>query len=224
MPVIVIASPKGGAGKSTTAVILGTELAQAGAQVTMMDCDPNQSLSLWSQRSALPDRMRLVSDLTEASIIKSIKECDEDGALVVVDLEGVASRLVSRAISQADLVIIPMRPTTLDANIGVRALALIAEEEEALSREIPHCVVFTMTSAIQPRSQAAIEESLIGQGVDVVKPYLMQRAAYAALFEFGGNLRTIPAQGNMQSAQENAQGFAQAVFARLTRKSGEQGA
>lgn len=190
----------------------------------MMDCDPNQSLSLWSQRSALPDRMRLVSDLTEASIIKSIKECDEDGALVVVDLEGVASRLVSRAISQADLVIIPMRPTTLDANIGVRALALIAEEEEALSREIPHCVVFTMTSAIQPRSQAAIEESLIGQGVDVVKPYLMQRAAYAALFEFGGNLRTIPAQGNMQSAQENAQGFAQAVFARLTRKSGEQGA
>ena len=81
-----------------------------------------------------------------------------------------------------------------------------------------------MTSAIQPRSQAAIEESLIGQGVDVVKPYLMQRAAYAALFEFGGNLRTIPAQGNMQSAQENAQGFAQAVFARLTRKSGEQGA
>ena len=137
MPVIVIASPKGGAGKSTTAVILGTELAQAGAQVTMMDCDPNQSLSLWSQRSALPDRMRLVSDLTEASIIKSIKECDEDGALVIVDLEGVASRLVSRAISQADLVIIPMRPTTLDANIGVRALALIAEEEEALSREIP---------------------------------------------------------------------------------------
>ena len=30
MPVVVIASPKGGAGKSTTAVILGTELARAG--------------------------------------------------------------------------------------------------------------------------------------------------------------------------------------------------
>ncbi|WP_218017099.1 ParA family protein [Gluconobacter albidus] len=40
MPVIAIASPKGGAGKSTTAVILGTQLAHYGAEVTLLDCGP----------------------------------------------------------------------------------------------------------------------------------------------------------------------------------------
>ena len=60
MPTIVIASPKGGAGKSTTAIILGTELAHAGAEVVLLDCDPNGSLSLWASRSALPDRISVL--------------------------------------------------------------------------------------------------------------------------------------------------------------------
>lgn len=216
MPTVVIASPKGGAGKSTTAVILGTEFAQAGAEVTMMDCDPNGSLTLWSERGDLPDRIQVLTGVREADIIKSIKQHDQDGRIVVVDLEGVASRLVSRAISQADLVIIPMRATTLDATIGVRALQLIAEEAEALDRDIPHAVVFTMTRAIQSKQHKGIVASLKEQGVDVIEPELMERAAFSALFEFGGNLYTMPGQGNADKAQENAQGFAQAVFKRLT--------
>lgn len=216
MPVIVVASPKGGAGKSTCAVLLGTELAHAGAKVTMLDCDPNGSLTLWASRGPLPDRITLLSEITEAAIVRTIRAHDSDGAVVIVDLEGVASRLVSRAISQADLVITPMRATTLDATIGVRALALIAEEEEALDRAIPHAVVFTMTRAIRSKQHNAIEASLKGQGVDIVDPPLMERAAFAALFEFGGDLRSIPAQGRMDGAQENAASFTSAVFARLT--------
>ena len=215
MPVIVVASPKGGAGKSTTAVILGTEFAHAGVEVTMMDCDPNGSLTLWSQRGSLPERIKVLSGIREGEIIKAIKAHDRDGGIVVVDLEGVASRLVSRAISQADLVIIPMRATTLDATIGVRALELIAEEAEALDRDIPHAVVFTMTRAIQSKQHKGIVASLREQGVDVIEPELMERAAFSALFEFGGDLYAMPGQGNAEKAQENAQGFAKAVFQRL---------
>lgn len=215
MPVITIASPKGGSGKSTTSVILGTELAHAGAKVTLLDCDPNRSVTLWASRRALPKRMSLQSDVTESEIVKTIKHYDADGQIVIVDLEGVASRLVSRAISQADLVLIPMRATTLDATIGVRALALVAEEEEALGRSIAHAVVFTMTRAIKSKQHTAIEASLLGQGVDVITPPLMERAAFSALFEFGGDLRTIPAQGSMEGAVENAAAFAQQVYKRL---------
>lgn len=215
MPVIVIASPKGGAGKSTTAVLLGTELAYVGANVTMLDCDPNGSLGLWSERASLPPRIQVLSDVNEASIIKTIRAHDTDGSVVIVDLEGVASRLVSRAISQADLVITPMRATTLDATIGVRAVSLIAEEEEALGRDIRHAVVFTMTRAVRSKQHSGIEASLKGQGVDIIDPALMERAAFSALFEFGGDLRSMPAQGRMEGALENANDFAQAVYARL---------
>lgn len=215
MPTIVIASPKGGAGKSTTAVLLGTELAHAGAEVVMLDCDPNRSLSLWAERSPLPSRISLLGDVTESDIVRTIKRHDLDGQIVLVDLEGVASRLVSRAISQADLVITPMRATTLDATVGVRALQLIAEEEEALGRKIPHAVVFTMTKGVRSRQHSGIEASLSGQGVDLIEPALMERAAFSALFEFGGDLRSMPAQGNMGAAKQNAALFAQAVYQRL---------
>lgn len=215
MPVIVIASPKGGAGKSTTAVLLGTELAHAGANVTFLDCDPNGSLSLWARQAPLPDRITLLSGVGESDIIRSIRSHDRDGSVVIVDLEGVASRLVSRAISQADLVITPMRATTLDATIGVRALSLIAEEEEALNRTIRHAVVFTMTRAVRSKQHSGIELSLKDQGVDVIEPPLMERAAFSALFEFGGDLRSMPAQGRMEGALENATAFAQAVYQRL---------
>src|SRR5206468_1030807 len=42
MPTIVFASPKGGAGKSTSVVILASELARKRAAVTIIDADPNK--------------------------------------------------------------------------------------------------------------------------------------------------------------------------------------
>src|SRR6056297_1563065 len=216
MPTIVIASPKGGAGKSTTAVLLGTELAHEGVPVTMLDCDPNRSLTLWAGQSALPAHIDVLSDISEANIVRTIKAYDSDGQIVIVDLEGVASRLVSRAISQADRVLTPMRATTLDATIGARALQLVAEEEEALDRSIQHAVVFTMTKAVKSKQHKGISASLVGQGVDLIEPPLMERAAFSAIFEFGGDLRSIPPQGNMTGARDNARAFSEQVYKRLT--------
>jgi chromosome partitioning protein len=218
MPVVAVASPKGGAGKSTASVILATELAHAGAEVVVLDCDPNRSITIWSTKAPLPPRISVRSDVGESEIVRAIKQQDADGRIVIVDLEGVASRLVSRAISQADLVLTPMRATTLDATIGVRALALVQEEEEALGRVIRHAIVFTMTRAVRSKQHTAIEKSLMGQGVDVITPPLMERSAFSALFEFGGDLRTMPSQGKMEAAAENAARFANAVYKRLAEK------
>ncbi len=181
----------------------------------MLDCDPNHSLSLWASKGTVPKNIETVTDVTESSVVKIIKQHDDDGRVVVVDLEGVASRMVSRAISQADLVLIPMRATILDATIGARSLALIAEEEESLGRDIAHAVVFTMTRAIRSKQQNGIEASFRDQGIRIIEPSLMERAAFSALFEFGGDLRSIPSQGNMEGAAENALAFAQAVYKQL---------
>lgn len=216
MPTVVVASPKGGSGKSTSAVLLGTELAHVGIPVTMLDCDPNRSLTIWSEKKSLPTGITILSDVSEQAIVRTIKEHDRDGHVVIVDLEGVASRLVSRAISQADLVLTPMRATTLDATIGARALDLIAEEEEALDRHIAHAVVFTMTKAIRSKQHKGIETSLRAQGVDIIDPPLMERAAFSAMFAYGGDLHSMPAQGNMDSARLNAQAFANQIYQRLT--------
>lgn len=215
MPTIAIASPKGGAGKSTTAVILATELAHAGVKVTLLDCDPNRSVSIWAGRGTMPDRITVVSEITESTVIKTIKENDRDGQIVLVDLEGIASRLMSRAISQADLVITPMRATTLDATVGARTIALIQEEEEALGRPIPLAIVFTMTKTIKSKQHSGIAASLRGQGIDIIEPDLLERSAFSGLFEFGGDLYSMPPQGNADAARKNASSFAKATLQRL---------
>jgi hypothetical protein len=101
MPVVAVASPKGGAGKSTASVILATELAHAGAEIVILDCDPNRSITIWASRAPLPQRISVRTDVGESEIVRTIKAQDADGRIVIVDLEGVASRLVSRAISQS---------------------------------------------------------------------------------------------------------------------------
>src|SRR3984893_9211532 len=105
MPVVAFANPKGGAGKSTSALILAQTLAAAGASVTVIDADPNRPILDW--RSG-PSRstVRVIGEATECQIAEVITEERERQQFVFVDLEGTASRLVSRAISRADLVVV----------------------------------------------------------------------------------------------------------------------
>lgn len=214
MATIVLASPKGGAGKTTTAVLLATEFAGAGADVTILDCDPNHSVSIWATQSKRPppERVTVISDINENNVISTIKSLDRKRHFLIVDLEGVVSRLMSRAISQADLVITPMRATTLDAKIGLKTVSLIAGGEDALNRSIKHAVAFTMTRGIITKQHRAIKHSLQDQGVTVIEPPLMERSAFSSLFTYGGDLRSMPEQGRMDKAIENSQKFAKFVF------------
>ena len=221
MPVLVMASPKGGVGKSTCAVLLATEFARMGAEVTVLDCDPNRSLTRWSARG-LPRGVTIHSDVGRSNIVPLIRASDGDGRIVIVDLEGVASQLVSRAVSQADLVIVPMQATALDAEIGSEALSLVREEEDALKRSIRHAVVLTKTSAaIKSRVQKELEAQLREAGVDVIEPPLVSRAAFSEIFAHGGDLTAMLADpsfttgGNVGTALINATRFTEAVHERL---------
>lgn len=192
-----------------------------GAEVSVLDCDPNKSLTRWASHG-MPKGVSLHSDVGRSEVVTTIKNADGDGKIVVVDLEGVASQLVSRAISQADLVIVPMQPTALDAEIGSEALALVREEEEALSRSIRHAVVLTKTSAaVKSRVQRELEDQLRGAGIDMIEPSLVARAAFSELFAYGGDLTSmmnnpeIVTGGKVDKALLNAQAFTEAVYERL---------
>jgi cellulose biosynthesis protein BcsQ len=60
MPTIVFASPKGGAGKSTSAVVLATELAGQGATVAIIDADPSASVAAIASKAAAVMAMRIM--------------------------------------------------------------------------------------------------------------------------------------------------------------------
>jgi chromosome partitioning protein len=184
MPVISVANPKGGAGKSTTALVLGTTLASKDATVSIIDCDPNQPIKAWATGQS-KSAVRVLSDVTESRIVPVIDAERAERQFVIVDLEGTACRMVSRAIARSDLVLIPMQASAVDAAQAARAVGLVREEEQVINRPIPLRVVFTRTSPqIPTRNEKLIMEELRGSGVPLLTTHLNQRTAFQSLFTY----------------------------------------
>lgn len=218
MPTIVFASPKGGAGKSTSAVVLATELAQKGAAVTIIDADPNRPVSQWAKRNGRPRSLDVLGDVTESTIIDAIEDSAAKTAFVIVDLEGTASMTVAYAISRADLVIIPTQGSQLDAAEAAKAIRLIRQQEKAFGRLIPFALLFTRTSAaIRPRTFQHIRDEFAQHDVPAFQTQMHERDAFRAIFSFGGTLETLDRQqvSNVDAAINNSRAFAGEVIAKL---------
>ena len=225
MPVIVFSSPKGGAGKTTSATILATELAATGASVTIIDADPNKNVVDWAKLPGVPATLTVIGDATEETIVDQIEQASATTTFVIVDLEGTASLLVSYAISMADFVVIPVQGSQLDAKQAARQMKLIRAQERLVNRAIPFAVLFTRANpAIMPKTQKHIEERFAEIKVPVLPTKLYDREAYRALFSFGGTLSDLRDKGvsNLDTAITNARTYIAEVLALL--KAGQGGA
>jgi len=218
MPCIAMCSPKGGAGKSTSAVILATTLAAKGTSVTIIDADPNRPVSRWSKRPGKPERLSVIDSVTEDTLIDTIENASRQTAFVVVDLEGTASLMVAQAMSRADLVIIPTKGSALDAVEAYKAVKFIRFQEKNYRQVIPFSVLFTQTSsAIRPRTLTSIEAEFTENNVPVFGVQIHERDAYRALFTFGGTLEALDPKmvRNIPAAITNAKAFATEVIRKI---------
>lgn len=218
MSVISLANPKGGSGKTTTALILATQLAENGASVTIVDADPEQWISQWASLPGLPESISVRNGATEDSIVDQIEAASQEAQFVIVDLEGTASLMVASAVGMSDLVLIPMQGSSMDARGGAKTLRLIRNQAKMARRDIPHSVILTRTNAaMRSRALKNVQDQLRANGINVLKTSLVERAAYRDLLEFGGTLSELePEQvSNVSKAIRNAREFAGEVITRL---------
>lgn len=217
MPTIVFVSPKGGVGKTTAALLLASELGRAAA-VTIVDADPNHPIAAWAKGTALPDNLAVLADVDEDSIIDRIEEAAAQTPFVVVDLEGTAAKIVLLAVSQADLVVIPMQGSQLDAEQASRAIRVLKQHEKITGRAVPYGVLLTRTNPIiRTRTMGHIQGGLLDAGVPVFTAQLNEREAFRAVFSFQQTLQNLDPRevSNLDKAQANAEQFAAEVIARL---------
>lgn len=218
MPVISFVSPKGGVGKTTSAVLLGGTLADKGAPVTMIDADPNQPVSSWAKLPGRPENMRVIRDVTQDTVIDVIEEEAQRSTFVICDLEGTASLTVSYAVSRSDLVLIPLQGSHLDAAQAARAVKLVRSTEKAIGRSVPFALFFNRVStAIQPRTFRHIRDEFETAGLPVLNCSLQEREAFRAIFSFGGTVKGLTAAqaSNLPAALANVSDFAKAVTQKL---------
>ena len=218
MPVIVFASSKGGAGKTTACRLLTGEFARQGKekniQITLIDADPNQHAAKWALMDGCPTNIKLIQNSNEERILDDIDEAQKHSAFVLVDLEGTASMTVAHAISRADLVVLMTQPSEDDEDELIKTVKLVRRQERALQRAIPHAVMITRANAaFLTKLHKAILGDMEANDVNVFKVSWIERAAFKAIRTYGGIVHDLDPKetAGVEKAARNVEEFAEEV-------------
>jgi chromosome partitioning protein len=214
MPVISFANSKGGSGKTTSALLLACELSQY-KDTTLIDADPRRPITEWHKIKGGPDRLTVITNSDENSILDEIEQASAQSAFVIVDLEGVASRLTSYAISMSDLVIIPMKEQQQDAWAAMDVIKQIKMESRARRAVIPFSMLFTQTRVVAKSRTARhiAAQFRASKNIPCFQTEINDRDAFSAIFSIGGTIYDLKTSdvNNIDAAKENANQFADEV-------------
>lgn len=218
MPVIAFANSKGGSGKTTSALLLACALADT-KPTTIIDADPRHPISTWAEMPGKPDTLTVVQNASEKTILDEIEDAAAKDPFVIIDLEGTASRLMSYAISQADLVIIPMKEQQQDAVAALDVIQEIHRDMKATRRKIPYAALFTQSkAAVKSRTARHIGAQFReNPAIDCFQAEIHERDAFAAVFSIGGTVSAMdPGKVNgLTNALGNIEAFQMEVIAKL---------
>jgi chromosome partitioning protein len=213
MPVLVLASSKGGVGKTTTALNLACVLTHHGAPTTLIDADPNTPLAMWAKRfpEGVPTGLT-VKAAFRTDVADYIDSATDN--YVIVDLEGSRNEEVSVAIGRADLVLIPMKGNQLDADEAVNVIKVIRKQETIFRRSIPFRVFLSQTSpVIVDKGMRDICSQMRENSIPMMETAMVERSAFKSPFRLGGTIYELSGKeaANPEAAISNAEKFAQEI-------------
>ncbi len=127
MPVIVVANPKGGVGKSTLSSNIAGYFARQGHTVMLGDVDRQQSSRLWLQWRAATLPTILSWDITEDHIARPPKGTTH----IVLDTPaGLHGPGLDAVMKLADKVVVPLQASVFDIHATQGFLAELAERRK----------------------------------------------------------------------------------------------
>ena len=113
MPVIVVANPKGGVGKSTLSSNIAGYLARKGRTVMLGDIDRQQSSRNWL-RQRPTDMPRILTWEIDGD---NVSRPPRGASHIVLDTPaGLHGRKLARVLAQADKVLVPLQASMFDIN------------------------------------------------------------------------------------------------------------
>jgi len=122
---IVLATQKGGSGKTTLAIGLALAALQAGHNVRMIDTDYQGTLAKWQVRRGIAEPV--VEIVRGAGLIeRRLHSFDRGGVgLTIIDTASGVSEATMAAIRACDLCMIPARPTIADIEATTATLSIV---------------------------------------------------------------------------------------------------
>jgi chromosome partitioning protein len=188
--VVVVGNQKGGVGKTTVAVGLASTWAEAGRRVMLLDCDPQESASMWvgdepqldvaahdpaNMSHKLPEAVALLQDRYDA---------------IVVDLPPGLPDVIAASLRAAHLLLVPLQPSPLDVMAAWKLLELMSQH----GLRVPTRFVVNRVNRATTAGRT-IRTSLEQTGIPVCEQQLGTRIAHSDAVVAGQPVTTYQPEG-----------------------------
>src|SRR5436305_4227317 len=200
MNVIVLASRKGGTGKSTLAAHLAAQVHKPSRPCLLIDADPQGSLTLWHKLRGTNEPPIKSAVSSVGGIVAAAKR---DGVeWVFIDTPPNMSAVVEDAIKNATMVIIPARPGVFDVN--------------AVQETIQTCRANRKPHAVVVNGAPALRDGVEGRIVSIAREALAKFRAPVWSGQITNRADLLMALGHGEGAREyDCGGRAASEIARL---------
>ncbi len=178
--IVVMATLKGGSGKSTAAACLAAHCQLDGLRAAVIDADPQASLMHWQGLGDPPLDLPVIADTSEA-VAQRARELARDVELVVIDTAGFRNRTMIEALSVADLAVIPIKASPLDIAAAIETVRLIEEvnaTEERRARPMAYRLLLTQVT-VGSAVARHVRNELAQSGYALFESELANRVVYA---------------------------------------------
>jgi chromosome partitioning protein len=184
MRTILVASSKGGAGKTTLATNLAAHFALEGKNTALVDCDRQGSSTHWCQKRVELDSAVLPVDGTKRNWQKQLPA---DTQRVVIDVPaGWFGEELEPYLDAADAVLVPVQPSVIDLEATVPFLDSLASYPRIRKGKLPVGLVANRLKPWTTASQQALD--LLRQWPYPVVGQIRDSQAYVLLAGLGKSL------------------------------------
>lgn len=178
--IILIGSQKGGCGKSTLATSLAAMLAGIGSDVVLVDADKQSTASTWAaDREAVEGLLPVACIQKYGNIRQTLLDLDRRYSHVVVDCAGHDSAELRSAISAADVMLSPFRPSQPDLDTAPRLVGII-DEMQGTNDALKVYAVLTMCPSNPTVTEIQDAQTYLAKvsGLQVIEPCIYDRKVY----------------------------------------------
>jgi chromosome partitioning protein len=186
MKTVVFAARKGGSGKTTLAAHVAVQAEAAGnGPVTLIDTDPQQSLTAWwNDRDGESPRLL---ELPLGRLPAELGKVRAAPGFVMIDTPPLDSDVIASVIDVADLVVIPVKPSPHD----LRAVSITVE----ICKKARRPFVFAVTQAVQRATLTQQALVILSQFGPVATSIIYNRVDYAGAMTDGRTVQEIDSKG-----------------------------